>query len=93
MAAEFLKRGWSIVGTVRGGTTRTLLHDLADGYESRVEIEVRDINEPAQLASLREALAGRVFDMLFVNARVGAGPAPTPDLPALHLRGSFHRHA
>ncbi|TIM01289.1 MAG: 3-oxoacyl-ACP reductase, partial [Mesorhizobium sp.] len=27
MAAEFLKKGWNVVGTVRGGGTRTLLHD------------------------------------------------------------------
>ncbi|MFP6561654.1 SDR family NAD(P)-dependent oxidoreductase [Paraburkholderia sp. B3] len=68
MAGEFLKKGWNVVGTVRGGTTRTLLHDLADEHEGRLEIEVLDINEPAQLAALRDRLEGRVFDMLFVNA-------------------------
>ncbi|TIN59703.1 MAG: 3-oxoacyl-ACP reductase, partial [Mesorhizobium sp.] len=39
MAAEFLKKGWNVVGTVRGGGTRTLLHDLADEHAGRVEIE------------------------------------------------------
>jgi NAD(P)-dependent dehydrogenase (short-subunit alcohol dehydrogenase family) len=68
MAAEFLKKGWKIVGTVRGGGTRTLLHDLADEFAGRVEIEVLDICEPDQLAALRDRLSGRVFDMLFVNA-------------------------
>ena len=68
MAAEFLKKGWNVVGTVRGGGTRTLLHDLADQFEGRVEIEVLDICEPDQLAALRDRLAGRTFDMLFVNA-------------------------
>jgi len=68
MAAEFLKKGWNVVGTVRGGTTRTLLHDLADKYRDRVEIEVLDICEPDQLAGLKHRLAGRVFDILFVNA-------------------------
>jgi NAD(P)-dependent dehydrogenase (short-subunit alcohol dehydrogenase family) len=68
MAAEFLKKGWNVVGTVRGGATRTELHDLADEYPDRLDIQVLDINEPAQLASLRESLSGRVFEILFVNA-------------------------
>jgi len=68
MAAEFLKRGWNVVGTVRGGGTRTLLHDLADQYKGRVEIEILDICEPDQLAALHGRLSGRTFDMLFVNA-------------------------
>jgi len=68
MAAAFLKKGWNVVGTVRGGGTRTLLHDLADQFEGRVEIEILDICEPDQLAALRGRLSGRMFDMLFVNA-------------------------
>jgi NAD(P)-dependent dehydrogenase (short-subunit alcohol dehydrogenase family) len=67
IAAEFLKRGWNVVGTVRGGGARTKLHDLADKFEGRVEIETLDINEPDQLAALHARLSGRVFDMLFVN--------------------------
>lgn len=68
MAAEFLKKGWHVVGTVRGGGTRTMLHDLADAHPGRVEIEVLDICEPDQLTALHDRLAGRLFDMLFVNA-------------------------
>jgi NAD(P)-dependent dehydrogenase (short-subunit alcohol dehydrogenase family) len=67
MAAEFLKKGWNVVGTVRGGRARTMLHDLADEFEGRVEIETLDINEPDQLAALHSRLSGRVFDMLFVS--------------------------
>lgn len=70
MAAEFLKKGWNVVGTVRGGGSRTLLHDLADAYPGRVEIEILDICEPDQVAALRDRLSGRVFDMLFVNAGI-----------------------
>jgi NAD(P)-dependent dehydrogenase (short-subunit alcohol dehydrogenase family) len=69
MAAEFLKKRWNVVGTVRG-KTRTGLHDLADEFEGRVEIEHLDICAPDQLAALRDRLSGRVFDMLFVNAGV-----------------------
>ena len=67
MAVEFLKKGWNVVGTVRGGN-RTLLHDLADAYGGRIEIENLDVCEPDQIAALRDRLAGRMFDMLFVNA-------------------------
>ena len=67
MAAEFLKTGWNVVGTVRG-SVRTGLHDLADNYAGRVEICSLDITEPGQIAALRARLAGRRFDILFVNA-------------------------
>jgi len=67
MAAEFLKKGWNVLGTVRG-TARTELHDLADAHPGRVEIESLDICAPDQLAALRDRLSGRTFDMLFVNA-------------------------
>jgi NAD(P)-dependent dehydrogenase (short-subunit alcohol dehydrogenase family) len=67
MAAEFLKKGWNVIGTVRAGA-RTKLHDLAAEHEGRVEIETLDIDEPAQVATLRERLSGRALDMLFVNA-------------------------
>jgi NAD(P)-dependent dehydrogenase (short-subunit alcohol dehydrogenase family) len=70
MAAEFLKREWKVVGTVRAGSGRTKLHDLADEHSGRVEIEILDINDAGQLATLRDRLSGRVFDMLFVNAGI-----------------------
>ena len=70
MAAAFLKKGWNVLGTVRPGGTRTKLHDLADEFKGRVEIESLDICEPDQIAALRHRLSGRVFDMLFVNAGV-----------------------
>jgi NAD(P)-dependent dehydrogenase (short-subunit alcohol dehydrogenase family) len=85
MSAEFLKKGWNVVGTVRAGAGRTLLHDLADDFPGRLEIEVLDINEPAQLTSLRGRLSGRSFEMLFVNAgttsseQVPIGRVPTED--------------
>ena len=67
-AAEFLKKGWNVVGTVREGGTRTLLHNLADEFKGRVEIEILDICKPDQLAALHGRLSGRMFDILFVNA-------------------------
>ncbi|MDR3437235.1 SDR family oxidoreductase [Telmatospirillum sp.] len=67
MAAEFLKKGWNVVGTVRG-SARTGLHDLADEHAGRVEIGALDITEPDQIAALHDRLSGRSFDILFVNA-------------------------
>jgi NAD(P)-dependent dehydrogenase (short-subunit alcohol dehydrogenase family) len=67
MAAEFLKKGWKVVGTVQGNA-RTELHELADKYDGRVEIESLDINEPGQIATLHERLSGRSFNILFHNA-------------------------
>ena len=76
MAAEYLRLGWRVVGTVRG-QARTLLHDLADKSESRLEIETVDICEPDQIAALRARLVGRTFDVLFVNAGVTNNPRET----------------
>jgi NAD(P)-dependent dehydrogenase (short-subunit alcohol dehydrogenase family) len=68
MAAEFLKKGWRVVGTVRAGTSCPPLHELAEASEGRLEIETLDINEPEQIAALGGRLSGRLFDILFVNA-------------------------
>jgi NAD(P)-dependent dehydrogenase (short-subunit alcohol dehydrogenase family) len=68
IAAEFLGHGWDVVGTVRDPTVRTPLHELADEHPGRVGIAVLDITDQDELASLRERLAGRVFEVLFVNA-------------------------
>lgn len=83
LASEFLTRGWSVIGTVRGDG-RTQLHDLADSSAGGLAIEVLDINDADQIAALRQRLSGRVLDAVFVNAgtttrdplaRVGDVPA------------------
>ena len=72
LAREHLARGWQVVATVRG-SNRTPLHDLADA----VQIETVDINEPTQVAALRQRLTGQQFDLLFVNAGISNGPSET----------------
>lgn len=67
MAAEFLLKGWNVTGTVRGDS-RTSLHELAENYSGRVEIETLDICQPDQIKSLDKRLFGKVFDAIFVNA-------------------------
>lgn len=75
MAAEFLKKGWNVVGTVRDGSGQTLLHDLQSHYQNRLEIEILDICKPDQLTALHQRLSDRKFDILFVNAGT-ANPDP-----------------
>lgn len=67
MAAELVKKGWRVVGTVRE-SGRTELHDLADAHADQVRIAPLDITEPDQISRLRQRLSGSAFDMLFVNA-------------------------
>ncbi len=69
MAAEFLTRGWTVVGTVFGDD-RTKLHDLADQHPGRIEIESLDVTEPEQITALHDRLRGRRFDILFHNAGI-----------------------
>ncbi|VWC56194.1 SDR family oxidoreductase [Burkholderia lata] len=77
MAEAFLDKGWRVTGTVRAGSGRTKLHELADRFDGRLDIETLDICEPVQLAALRERLSGRRFDMLFVNAGTTNEPTET----------------
>lgn len=69
MAAEFLKKGWNVVGTVQGGA-RTELHDLADEHPGRIEVATLDVTEPRQIIALHDRLRGRDFDVLFHNAGI-----------------------
>jgi NAD(P)-dependent dehydrogenase (short-subunit alcohol dehydrogenase family) len=68
MAEEFLKKSWNVVGTVRAASGRTKLHEIAENFGGRLEIETLDICEQSQVTALRQRLSGRVFEMLFVNA-------------------------
>ena len=72
MAGEFAKRGWKVVGTLRG-EAHTQLHDLAVEHREMIAIERLDITEREQIWTLRERLAGQRFDMLFVNAGIANG--------------------
>ena len=73
MAEQYLKQGWTVVGTVRAASG-TPLHALAAKSDGRVEIETLDIDFPDQIAALRGRLAGRSFDLLFVNPGTSNNP-------------------
>jgi NAD(P)-dependent dehydrogenase (short-subunit alcohol dehydrogenase family) len=77
IAAEYIARGSRVVASVRGAE-RTPLHDLEETADGRLEIEHVDINEPQQVDALRDRLADRTFDLLFVNAGVTNDAGETP---------------
>ncbi len=77
MATEFLKKGWTVIATVRGNR-RTALHELASVHGERLQIEQLDVNVPDEIVKLRERLRELHLDILFVNAgTTNANPAET----------------
>jgi NAD(P)-dependent dehydrogenase (short-subunit alcohol dehydrogenase family) len=92
MAAEYLRRGWQVTGTVRGPDTG--LHRLADS-EQWLDIEQLDITRPDEIAALRRRLDGRKFDQLFVNAGIlsnagqSIGNVPAEDFTRLMVTNAL----
>ncbi|MBU3064828.1 SDR family oxidoreductase [Nocardia sp. NEAU-G5] len=80
LAATYARRGWDVIGTVRGAG-HTGLHDLAAASGGRVTVESLDMTEQDQLAALRDRLAGRRLDLLFVNAAITLGNLPIGEVP------------
>lgn len=75
LAQKWIRDGWHVTATVRG-PDRTGLRELADIHEGRLDVETVDVTEPLSIAALNTRLAGRRFDLLFVNAGV-ANPEDT----------------
>lgn len=69
LAGELLRRGWDVIGTVRGDR-RTGLHDLAESSGGCLVVESLDTTEPDQIRALHDRLTGRSLDLLFVNAGI-----------------------
>ncbi|SOB88650.1 NAD(P)-dependent dehydrogenase, short-chain alcohol dehydrogenase family [Streptomyces sp. 1331.2] len=88
LATELLRRGWDVIGTVRGHR-RTGLHELADAHPGRLTVESLEMTDPEQLTALRDRLAGtgngngngRTLDLLFVNAAITRGDLPIGEVP------------
>jgi NAD(P)-dependent dehydrogenase (short-subunit alcohol dehydrogenase family) len=74
MVETYLARGWRVVATVRNPATSKL---DASALGGDLQIEPLDVNSESQIAALAARLAGRSFDLLFVNA----GIAPPPMQP------------
>lgn len=69
MAGDYLRRGHRVIATGRAASLERL-RALAQGADGALEVETVDITDPAQVAALRERLAQRRIDLLFVNAGV-----------------------
>ncbi|MFG2288287.1 SDR family oxidoreductase [Streptomyces sp. NPDC048595] len=80
LAAECLRRGWDVIGTVRG-SRRTGLHDLAEASGGRLTVESLEMTEPEQISALRDRLAPHALDLLFVNAAITRGDVPIGAVP------------
>lgn len=69
IAEELLKRNWNVIGTVREGKT-TRLHDLAEKWKGKLQIQYLDMAFPAQIERLKSNLTGESLDLLFISAGV-----------------------
>jgi NAD(P)-dependent dehydrogenase (short-subunit alcohol dehydrogenase family) len=79
LATAYLRLGWDVIGTVRGAG-RTELHAVAEASEGRLLVESLDITEPDQISALRDRLADRKVDLLFVNAGITRGNLPIAEV-------------
>ena len=68
---ELLGRGWSVIATVRQADA------LSDLSHDQLSVEVVDTTDWAGVDALKDRLAGRTLDLLFVNAAI-IGPSATP---------------
>ncbi|MDI5972853.1 SDR family oxidoreductase [Streptomyces sp. SL13] len=80
LATEYTRRGWDVIGTVRG-SGRTGLHELAEASGGSVTVESLDMTKPDRITALRDRLAERTLDLLFVNAATTRGDIPIGDVP------------
>ncbi|MET9230119.1 SDR family NAD(P)-dependent oxidoreductase [Lentzea sp. NPDC003310] len=76
VATELHRRGWHVIGTVRGERP-TALHDLAG---DRLEVERLEMTDEQQIHALADRLAGRPRDLLFVNAGIAHADVPVGEV-------------
>ena len=69
IAEEYLTLGWRVVATARQDAG-TALHGLIDKADGRLDIEIVDITDAAQVGALHRRLKSEQFDLLLVNAGV-----------------------
>ena len=59
LAAEYLRRGWFVIGTVRSSTVAPELEAMAAGMAGRLRVERLDMTRPSEISTLLIA-PGRV---------------------------------
>ena len=74
LVGELLGRGYDLIATARNPDKAGDLAALSAANPGRVTIERLDLNDLAALDGFAAVIAGRVLDVLFVNAGV-SGPA------------------
>lgn len=73
LADELVQRHWRVTATARAaGSELRALEATASG---QLLVETLEMTSPDQVVSLRERLAGRRLDLLFVNAAINRGSA------------------
>jgi NAD(P)-dependent dehydrogenase (short-subunit alcohol dehydrogenase family) len=80
LTAEYLRRGWFVIGTVRSPTAAPGLEALAAGTPGRLRVEQLDMTRPLEIGALRERLAGERLDVLLVNAGISDGNIPIAEI-------------
>ena len=73
LAREFARRGWRVTATARSAATANELADAVAASDGRIAVEEVDIDRAESVDALAARLAGRRFDLVFINAGV-SGP-------------------
>jgi NAD(P)-dependent dehydrogenase (short-subunit alcohol dehydrogenase family) len=76
LSEEYCARDWHVIATSRGKSSG--LDTLRECYPSALEIETVDIVDLGSVRALRERLAGRTLDTLFINAGICKANDLTP---------------
>jgi NAD(P)-dependent dehydrogenase (short-subunit alcohol dehydrogenase family) len=76
LVEEWLGRGWQVIATARGPSDR--LTQLANRYSGSLEMETVDINDEKGVRALRDRLADREVDVLFINAGIARAIEQSP---------------
>lgn len=88
LVRQHLARGWHVVATVRTPS------DALSALGGPLEIENLDMDRPEQIDALAGRLAGRRFDLLFINAGVSrARELPITAVPADDIVSVFNTNA
>src|SRR5258706_1727998 len=80
LAAEYLRRGWFVIGTVRSSTFAPELEAMAAGMAGRLRVERLDMTRPSEIGTLRERLADDRLDVLIVNAGISDHNVPVAEI-------------
>ncbi len=70
LAGQFFGRGWSVVGTARPGADTTDLERVGESDPARLSLATIDVTDPAGIAPFLDALGGRRFDVIYLNAGI-----------------------